>query len=388
MPSSIRVAGYELFERLGEGGGGQVYRATDAAGKQLAVKLLGPAAELDPEAARARFAREVKILAQLDHPSLATLVDHGVDDELGPYLVMPLVPGQTLRTIVARALVPEAAIMLVAPVASAIAALHERELVHRDLKPENVMITPDGHAIVVDLGLAWGPQLTRHTEDGTALGSVPYMAPEQLEGSGIGTAADAWALGVILYELVAGKRPFARSRASEEAAAALVGAYAPLDAIDPRCPPELVALVARCLDRAPGARPAAHAIAGELAAMIDWCERADWPRERAAIALAPTEYAGRVAPFRVRREKRLAREATTAGRPFEALAHVDRALAYAPDDPELQSLAAAAEAKSGPPPSAPVALREGPSWRVAVIAACCAALAVIVTWLAWHEGFR
>ena len=345
--SSIRIAEYELFERLGEGGGGQVYRATDARGESVAVKLLGPAADLEPEAARARFRREVEILRQLDHPALSTLLDHGLDDELGPYLVMPLVPGQTLRAMIGGAkLCPEAAVLVLEPVVSAIAALHERSLVHRDLKPENVMLTPDGRIVVVDLGLAWGPELSRHTAEGTAVGSVPYMAPEQIEGSGVGTAADVWALGVMLYEMIAGKRPFARGRASEEAAAALVGSYAPLDAVDPRCAPELAKLVARCLERAPAARPTAAVAAAELIAAIDWIEPADRARERAAIALAPADYAQRVAPFRIRREKRLAREAIAAARPFQALAHVDRALAYAPHDPELRSLADEAEAKS------------------------------------------
>ena len=345
--ASIRVADYELFERLGEGGSGQVYRALDKAGTHVAVKLLGPAADLDPEAAHARFRREVDILRQLDHPALSTLIAHGFDDELGPYLVMPLVPGQTLRQVIAGAkLCPEAAVLLLAPVASAIAALHERSLIHRDLKPENVMLTPDGKIVVVDLGLAWGPDLSRHTAEGTAVGSVPYMSPEQIEGSGVGTAADVWALGVMLYELVAGKRPFARTRASEEAAAALVGSYAPLDAVDPRCAPELTKLVAQALDRAPLSRPTAAVFAQELIGAIDWIEGADHTRERAAIALAPADYARRVSPFRVRREKRLAREAIAAARPFQALAHVDRALAYAPHDPELLSLADEAESRS------------------------------------------
>ena len=344
---AIRIAEYTLYERLGEGGTGQVHRATDASGTSVAIKLLGPAADLDPDAARARFRREVDILRTLDHPALVSLLDHGLDDELGPYLVMPLVPGQTLRSLIAGArLCPEAAILLVEPIASAVAALHERSLVHRDLKPENVMVTPDGKVVVVDLGLAWGPELSRHTAEGTAVGSVPYMAPEQIEGTGVGTAADIWALGVILYELVGGKRPFARARAAEEAAAALVGAYAPLDAVDPRCAPELTKLVAQSLDRAPAARPTAATFAAELATAIDWIEPADRPRERAALGLAPADYTQRVAPFRIRREKRLAREAIAAARPFQALAHVDRALAYAPHDPELLSLAAEAESKS------------------------------------------
>src|SRR3954471_19714352 len=190
---SIRIADYELFERLGEGGAGQVYRAVDRAGTSVAIKLLGPAADLDPDAAHARFRREVEILKVLDHPALVSLLDHGFDDELGPYLVMPLVPGQTLRHVIAGAkLCPEAALLVLEPVASAVAALHERSLIHRDLKPENVMIAPDGRVVVVDLGLAWGPDLSRHTAEGTAVGSVPYMSPEQIEGSGVGTAADIW----------------------------------------------------------------------------------------------------------------------------------------------------------------------------------------------------
>ncbi|MBL9012608.1 MAG: protein kinase [Myxococcales bacterium] len=398
---SIRIASYELFERLGEGGSGQVYRAQTADGTAVAVKLLGPAADLDPEAAHARFRREVDILRGLDHPALVTLVDHGVDDELGPYLVMPLVPGQTLRGLLSAGvtLCPEAAVLLLEPVASAIAALHERSLIHRDLKPENVMIAPDGRVVVVDLGLAWGPELSRHTAEGTAVGSVPYMAPEQIEGSGVGTAADVWALAVMLYELIAGKRPFARTRASEEAAAALVGSYAPLDAVDPRCAPELARLVAQSLDRAPLARPAVAVFAAELRGAIDWIDDADRQRERAAIANAPAEYVKRVAPFRVRREKRLAREAIAAARPFQALAHVDRALAYAPTDPELLSLADEAEAKSSrsgaPAPATtsvtpsvevatPVEVKRrrsalGPMIAVAVLAA---GFAAAVSWIA------
>ena len=399
---SIRIADYELFERLGEGGSGQVYRAQDRTGTSVAVKLLGPAADLDPEAARARFRREVEILRGLEHPALVTLLDHGLDDELGPYLVMPLVPGQTLRAVIAGAkLCPEAAILLLEPVASAIAALHARSLVHRDLKPENVMLAPDGRVVVVDLGLAWGPELSRHTAEGTAVGSVPYMAPEQIEGGGVGTAADIWALGVMLYELVAGKRPFARARASEEAAAALVGSYAPLDAVDARCAPELTRLVAQSLDRAPVARPTADVFAAELVGAIDWIEPADRLRERAAIALAPADYGARVSPFRVRREKRLAREAIAAARPFQALAHVDRALAYAPNDPELLSLADEAESKSSriAAPSnvtpsveavAPVDLRapRRSLAPIAIAAGASAVLAVGVTWFALHGRGR
>ena len=218
----------------------------------VAVKVLAPAAELDP-AARARFGREAAALSALHHPGLVRLLDHGIDDELGPYLVLPLVEGPTLRALVAGAAVPpEAAVLLAAPIAEAIVALHRAGYVHRDLKPDNVLIGADGRVTVIDLGLAWHGAMTRLTETGTTVGSVGYMAPEQLEGATVDGAADVWALAVMLYEWIAGRRPFARARAGEEAAATLVGRYPAL--ADRRVDATLATLVTRGLDADPAAR--------------------------------------------------------------------------------------------------------------------------------------
>jgi Flp pilus assembly protein TadD len=349
--SSIQIGSYQLFERVGEGASGQVHRGRGPDGADVAVKLLGPHADLDDGAARARFEREIRLLSELDHPSVVRLLDHGDDAELGPYLVTRFLPGATVRARIAGAAVgPEAALLLLEQVAGAAAALHAVGLVHRDLKPENLMLTPEGRAVVVDLGLAYRSGQTRYTDDGQVVGSVPYMAPEQIEGRPIDAAVDVWALGVMTYEWLGGRRPFQRERPSEEAAAALVGSYTPASAVDRRVGDQVAALVADCLRADSAARPTAAEVEARAAALIDWCDAAGRELERAALAADPAGYSARVAPFRVRRLRRRAREALAAGQAFAALAVIDRGLAYAPDDAELIAMAEEAERSAGSAP--------------------------------------
>jgi hypothetical protein len=219
--------------------------------------------------------------------------------------------------------------------------------VHRDLKPENAIASPDGCVTVIDLGLAWREGMTRHTDTGAAVGSVGYMAPEQIEGRTVETSADVWALGVMLYESIAGKRPFQRARPAEEAAAMLLGQLPRLTAADRRCDEPLADLAARCLASDPAKRPTAAELAQAIDAMIDWT---DTPAtERAAVIADPIGYQARVARFRVRRMERLAREAIDAGKPFAAIAYCDRGLAYAPEHAGLLALVAEAEAATARP---------------------------------------
>ena len=301
-----------------------MYRARGPEGA-VAVKVLAPASDMD-DAARARFLREIGALGQITHPNLVRLIDHGIDPELGPYLVLPLLAGTNLRALCGnRAICPEAALLVIQPVAHATAALHAAGYVHRDLKPENAIAAPDGSITVIDLGLAWREGMTRHTDTGTAVGSVGYMAPEQIEGRTVDGRTDVWALGVILYEMIAGKRPFSRARPAEEAAAALLGSCPRLTAADRRASEELADLVARCLALDPARRPSAAELATAIDALIDWTD--DVIGERAAAVADPVEYQARVAPFRTRRVERLAREAIEGGAPFAALAHCDRGLA-------------------------------------------------------------
>jgi Flp pilus assembly protein TadD/tRNA A-37 threonylcarbamoyl transferase component Bud32 len=375
--SSIRVGSYQLFERIGEGGTAHVHRAVADDGRTVAVKLLAPQAELDDASARARFDREIRILAGLEHPNVVRLLDHGVDDELGPYLVTPLVPGRNLRDLVAGArLCPEAALLLMQPVAHALAALHGAGLVHRDVKPENVIASPDGQVVLVDLGLAYKRGQTRYTEEGAVVGSVPYMSPEQVEGGDVDAPSDVWSAAVMTYEQLAGKRPFERDRPTEEAAAIMVGAFTPLKAADRRAPPELADLIAECLQRDPRARPNAATLLYRAEALIDWMDPNDAALELAAVIDDPVGYQSRVAPFRVRRLKREARIAIERGEAFAALKGIDRALAYAPDDPELRELSETAEAAGAtavptvraPAPPQPARARNTGAWIVAAIA--------------------
>jgi tetratricopeptide (TPR) repeat protein len=345
--ASIELGPYQLLERIGEGGSGQVYRARGPAGP-VAVKILGPASDLD-DAARARFRREIGALGQIAHPHLISLVDHGIDPELGPYLVVPLLAGTNMRALCGgKSLCPEAALLLVQPIAAATAALHAAGYVHRDLKPENVIAGPDGAVTVIDLGLAWREGMTRHTDTGAAVGSVGYMAPEQVEGHAVDNRADIWALGVMIFEWITGERPFARARPAEEAAAVLVGACARLTAADRRASADLADLVARCLAVDPARRPSAPEVVSALAAMIDWTDEP--APERAAVIADPDAYQQRIASFRVRRLERHAREAISAGKPFAALAACDRGLAYAPDHADLLALVAEAERAAGDKP--------------------------------------
>ncbi|MEZ4401564.1 MAG: serine/threonine-protein kinase [Kofleriaceae bacterium] len=342
--ASILLGSYQVRQRLGEGGSGQVYRA-DGPDGEVAVKVLAPAADLDP-AARARFAREVATLAAIRHPALVALLDHGIDDELGPYLVLPLLPGTTLRALCAGlALPPEAAVLLAAPIAQATAALHAAGVTHRDLKPDNVMAGPDGRITVIDLGLAWHDGATRLTETGTAVGSVGYMAPEQVEGGTVGPAVDVWAIGVMLYEWIAGRRPFARDRAGEEAAATLVGVFPALTTVDRRVDDVLAGWIARCLATDPAARPTAAALAEALAAWqaSTGSAEADPDAARAALVEDPRGYQARLAPGRSRAAAQAARAALAGGDPFGALAACDRGLAYAAADTELAALVREAE---------------------------------------------
>lgn len=359
--TSIELGGYQLEGRIGEGGSGQVYRARRG-DRVVAIKILGPASDLD-DAARARFTREIATLSQIAHPNLVAMLDHGIDAELGPYLVLPLLAGTHLRSLVGGRVCPEAAILLMQPVIAAIAALHAAGYVHRDVKPENVIAAPDGTITVIDLGLAWREGMTRHTDTGAAVGSVGYMAPEQIEGRAVDPKADVWALGVMLYELVAGKRPFARPRPAEEAAAALLGQCPKLTAADRRAGEAFANSIARCFELDPAKRPTAAELLASLE--VDWTDAVE--AERAAAIADPVGYVARVAPFRARRIERLAREAIERGAAFEALAACDRGLAYAPDDPALLALVRDAESGAARPAPVPPAKPLWPWWVAGVI---------------------
>ncbi len=205
------IGHFRVLRQLGAGGMGIVYLAEDLQlGRQVAVKVM--TAAHDPEATR-RFLREARAASALDHPNIAAI--HGVvEHEDVPLIVMAYCPGETLEARVARGPMPLSDIPAIASqIAAALAAAHAAGIVHRDLKPANVMVGPEGHVRVLDFGLAtvFGDSqqtVSRLTGAGTTVGTVAYMAPEQVRGEAVDERADIWAFGVTLHQMLTGRAPF------------------------------------------------------------------------------------------------------------------------------------------------------------------------------------
>lgn len=331
-----QLGAYTLIEQIGEGGFARVFRASGPEG-EVAIKVLGASSEIDESVVR-RFEREIEVLAKVRHPSLVSLLDSGVDEVHGPFLAMPLLVGLTFRDVLpADGLGPEGGIRLMTPVVQALGAMHAAGLVHRDLKPENVIVSPRGEVTLVDLGLALGMEQSRLTRAGAVAGSVPYMAPEQIEGDAR-TQSDVWSAGVVLYELITGTRPFARKRAGEEVAAILAGHFTPLVEVDRRVSNELDELMTRCLAPKPEQRPSdAHELLRGLEALLDWAPPAAQKREVVSVLSDLTAYQKARAAERVTQLHDDADRAASSGDTFAALATLDRALAYRPEDPDTLS---------------------------------------------------
>jgi serine/threonine-protein kinase len=223
-----QLGAYQILEPIGKGGMGEVYRARDAKlGREVAIKVLPEAFSQDADRL-ARFEREARILASLNHPGIATL--HGLEDSEGVrFLVMELVPGETLEQRIEQgAIAIDEALPMFQQIAEALEAAHEKGAVHRDLKPANIKVTPEGKIKILDFGLARGslkeaspsnlsesPTMTRQTEAGMILGTAHYMSPEQERGKTVDARADIWAFGCVLYEALTGRKVFAGDSVAE-----------------------------------------------------------------------------------------------------------------------------------------------------------------------------
>jgi hypothetical protein len=258
------VPGYEVLGYLGRGGWGVVFRARDVRlGREVALKLLTPAGVYHPEI-RERFTREGRALARLDHPNVIPIHDAGEAGSL-PYFAMKYVPGGALSAKIEQfGRDPYRAVRLMTKVARAVQYLHDQGIVHRDLKPANILLGPDDEPFVADFGMVkWVEDDRELTTPGTVLGTRLYMAPEQAAGDNdlTGPSADVWAIGVILYELLAGHRPFDHRDVVELERQIRHESPPPLSSI----PPPLAYIVGRCLAKLPSERyPTAGAVADDL----------------------------------------------------------------------------------------------------------------------------
>jgi serine/threonine protein kinase len=255
------VAGrYRIESRLGRGGMADVFAAQDTLlDRRVAIKLLRETP--DSETTRARFVSEARILAGTSDPGLVTVLDAGITGD-HPYLVMELLPGGTVADLVDRCSQPlDRVAEIGAQVASALVPVHAAGVVHRDIKPSNLLFDGQGRVRVADFGIArLVGDTVRVTATGTTIGTATYLAPEQAAGGEVGTAADVYALGLVLLELITGAPAFGGTP-TEAALARLTHDPAVPDDL----PPPLGRLLSAMTSREPGARPTAAQVAAELA---------------------------------------------------------------------------------------------------------------------------
>ena len=309
IAAGTRLGPYEILAPLGAGGMGEVYRAKDSRlARDVALKVL-PEDFLEGEERRERFEREAKLLAALNHPNIAAI--YSFEEIPGPsssspsrhILVMELLEGETLRQAIAGGKLPlRKAVDWAVQIAHGLSAAHEKGVVHRDLKPENLFVTRDGRVKILDFGLAKLsdgasvnsgsnlPTAARATEPGMVLGTMGYMAPEQVRGRPADQRSDLFAFGAVLYEMLAGKKAFSGDSGADVITAILREEPADLSITNQSVPPGLERIVRRCLEKSPEQR--FHS-AGDLAFALE-----SLSTESAARSAAPG-----VAPSRLVRRR-------------------------------------------------------------------------------------
>jgi TolB-like protein/tetratricopeptide (TPR) repeat protein len=291
-----RLGPYEIVAPLGSGGMGEVYRARDGRlGREVAIKVLPEAVAGDADRL-ARFEREARALARLSHPNILSIFDFGKDGQT-TYAVTEILAGETLRERLGRERISwRRAVEIATALADGLAAAHASGIVHRDLKPENVFLTRDGRVKILDFGLALmeplaaagtqtlslGPDSTR---PGAVLGTVGYMAPEQVRGQPADARSDIFALGCVLFEMLAGQRAFRRDTAAETMTAILKEPPPEMPIPGVGAPPELREIVGRCLEKNAAER---FQSASDLAFSL---REAAKPVSRAAARVRPAAFA-------------------------------------------------------------------------------------------------
>ncbi len=260
LASGTRLGPYEILAPIGAGGMGEVYRARDTRlERDVAVKVLPPAFASDPNRVH-RFELEARATGLLNHPNILAIHDIGTY-EGSPYLVAELLEGQTLfERLHAQPVSLRKAMDFGLQIARGLAAAHAKGIAHRDLKPSNIFITSAGHVKILDFGLASITQRehedrakpeetteTLHTRPGAVLGTAGYMSPEQASGRNVDFRSDLFSLGMILYEMVTGKRAFQRDSPVESLTAIIREEPEPIQTLEPKAPAQLCQIIERCL---------------------------------------------------------------------------------------------------------------------------------------------
>ncbi len=303
--SGFTVGPYRILNKLGEGGMGEVYRAHDTAlGRDVAIKVVPAHLATDPDRL-ARFEREARTLAALNHPNIAAI--YGLERAgTASVLVMELAEGETLAARIARGRVPvDDAVAIALQIAAALEAAHEKGIVHRDLKPANIVVSQGGHVKVLDFGLAKlaaapdndsapfsaanSPTIAA-SMTGAILGTAAYMSPEQARGKAVDKRTDIWAFGCVLYEMLAGAPVFAGDTITD-VVAAVVTKEPDWNALPPETPGHVVSIVRRCLQKDPQRR--IHDVADARLELLDLtaetvtsAQTRERPRTRSGYAAA------------------------------------------------------------------------------------------------------
>jgi eukaryotic-like serine/threonine-protein kinase len=283
-----RVGDYEILNSLGAGGMGSVYRVRNTISDRIeAMKVLLPNLEDDPALAD-RFLREIKVQASLNHPNIAQLYTAvRADNQL--LMLMEYVEGYTLEQLMNQGRLPlPQGLDCICQVLSALAFAHSRGVVHRDIKPANMMITPQGVVKLMDFGIARATADRRLTQTGQTVGSLYYMSPEQIRGGELDSRADLYSLGITLYEVVTGRRPFQGDSDFSIMAAHLQQAPAPPIQLDPSLPAALNDIILLSISKDPGERfQSADALRNALASVLAELGRSPQMRPGASAPVPP-----------------------------------------------------------------------------------------------------
>ena len=275
-PGTI-ISHYRIIDKIGQGGMGIVYKAEDTRLKRtVAIKFLPPGLTQDEEA-NLRFMNEAQAASALEHHNICNIheIDRTRDGSL--FVVMACYEGNTLEERIKRGALPvDEAVKIAVQIAEGLAKAHSKGIIHRDIKPSNVFITTDGIVKIIDFGLAKLAARPTMTREGTVLGTVAYMSPEQARGEEVDHRSDIWSLGVILYEMLAGERPFKGDREQTVIHSILNNKRRPLGKASPAVPPEIQSIVKKAMEMSRDSRYASAAdVARDLSQYRDSLRAAD-----------------------------------------------------------------------------------------------------------------